>query len=261
MNKKYLEKYLGSSKKKDKIKTGNMKIVDLDEQIPNSSQSISEKKKILLWKNDSKTVKEPIIDKTTSQQDENEIIIKKRLSGLQTAADVRRNLEEKKSRELQRLNEHANSGKEAETVHRTKSGKKIDIEEERIENLRKAKEKEEIEKTMIENAKGTAQKEQNKKIRENLKEAQKMNFARTKDDHDYNKRLREEVRWDDPLRPTEKKRKACKFPGTPNRFNIEPGHQWDGVDRSNGFEYRFMREQANRIAREEQSYRWSVEDM
>ena len=54
-----------------------------------------------------------------------------------------------------------------------------------------------------------------------------------------------------------------KYEGSflPNRFGIPPGHRWDGVDRSNGYEKQWFERQNSRRAIEEEAYKWSTSDM
>jgi len=80
----------------------------------------------------------------------------------------------------------------------------------------------------------------------------------------------EDLEFEDPMRKFKKRKREHKketksrtFSGwfPPNRFNIRPGAQWDGVDRSNGFESKLHQSQLNVKHRAEEAYRYTSSDL
>ncbi|XP_076214823.1 BUD13 homolog [Aptenodytes patagonicus] len=193
-------------------------------------------------------------------------------AGLVSADVLRREQQELRSHE--RNHKHLEEeSRHSETVFRDKSGRKRDLAQERLEERQKAEAKSERDEQYAKWGKGLAQgRQQQQNVEDAIKEMQKP-LARYIDDQDLDRMLREQEREGDPMADFIKKRKAKENkekkekpryngPAPPlNRFNIWPGHRWDGVDRSNGFEQQRFARIANKKAVQELAYKWSVEDM
>ncbi|KAK4742027.1 hypothetical protein SAY87_000028 [Trapa incisa] len=179
-------------------------------------------------------------------------------------------------------------GKGAEPVYRDKlTGKRLS-KEERL----KSKEEEKPKEKRLEWGKGLAQKREAEKKLQELELEKDRPFARTRDDPELDKMLRDRVRWGDPMAHLVKRnypepvladlgnnekmkesgfiipqeipshswlRRGCA--PAANRYGIKPGRHWDGVDRSNGFENQMFKRMNEKRATEREAYLWSVSEM
>lgn len=173
-------------------------------------------------------------------------------------------------------------GKNAKTVYRDRStGQKRDMEAEAKTKVKPDPEDEELKKKYEKWSKGVKQVQAiDERIEEVLKEMDKP-LARHEDDEDRDKYLRERELKDDPMLQYIRKKKQKEElkksaqegkvvsvmpkykgpPAPPNRYGIEPGYRWDGVDRSNGFEKKLLSKNAEKSANLDEAYKWSTEDM
>ncbi|KAK9450286.1 Pre-mRNA-splicing factor of RES complex-domain-containing protein [Limtongia smithiae] len=193
-----------------------------------------------------------------------------RVGGLKTAAQVKATLDKKRATELAALEASSTSGKHAEVVYRDASGRRIDIaaykarmEQQQLDDERRKREAAEKEKALN---KGLVQELQRTDEERKLSEAGGMSMTRYANDEGLNDTLKEQELWADPAANFLTKKKVEKTSATglqiykgvfpPNRYEIPPGHRWDGVDRSNGFEERLLelRTRSKEKKREEDAY-------
>ncbi|KAF9956098.1 hypothetical protein BGZ72_003035 [Mortierella alpina] len=193
--------------------------------------------------------------------------------GLQTADQVRRDIERKQQKHLDRMRalDPTKTGRDADTVYRDAHGRKVDRVQEKIEKAEAARREIEKQEQQMEWGKGIVQREAEVDRKRREAEEKLKPLARYKDDAELNEELKERDRWNDPaakfLTGVKKSKKAGpKYPlyqGNipPNRFNIRPGYRWDGVDRSIGFEQDYFQRMNTKKHNAMEAHMWSVEDM
>lgn len=155
---------------------------------------------------------------------------------------------------------------------RDRTGRRRNLEAEAAEERERKLKQREMDEKYAKWGKGLKQVEdREEKLKDDLYEMSKP-LARYADDADLDKRLKEQEREGDPMleyikqkQIKEGKRKPDppRYRGSyaPNRFGIKPGHRWDGVDRSNGYEKKWFESQNAKTARQEEAYKWSTADM
>lgn len=189
-------------------------------------------------------------------------------AGLQTAAQVAAQEKAKAEEEARKAAEVAKENP-GETIYRDASGRIINVAMKRAEARRKAEEEERKKLELERAARGDVQNALAAQRKEQLRDAKTMTVARYADDVDLNDELRERDRWNDPAMGFVKKKKQGRsvtgkplyqgaFP--PNRYNIRPGHRWDGVDRSNGFEKEWFKSRNRRADVERLEYAWQMDE-
>ena len=111
------------------------------------------------------------------------------------------------------------------------------------------------------------QEEERAKYEENVS---KQPLRNTEVSEEIDEELKNVARFGDPMKDLIEKGKKkqegvivleTKYKAPPNRYEIQPGHRWDGVDRGNGFEKKMMLAQNERKVNAAEAYKWRTEDM
>ncbi|KJZ79432.1 hypothetical protein HIM_00901 [Hirsutella minnesotensis 3608] len=193
-------------------------------------------------------------------------------AGLQSAAAVSAQLKRRQREEEEEFKRHRKHAKEEETVYRDATGRRIDISMKRAEARKAAAEAEQKELDAKEALKGEVQLAESRKRKEQLRDAKLMPFARTVEDEEMNKELKEQDRWNDPMMQfmsqkrtadkgrASKRRPVYTGPAPPNRYGIKPGYRWDGVDRGNGFEAERFKALNRRERNKGLDYAWQMDE-
>ncbi|KAI1382373.1 Pre-mRNA-splicing factor of RES complex-domain-containing protein [Hypoxylon crocopeplum] len=204
-------------------------------------------------------------------------------AGLQTASAVSAQLEARRAAERAEYERsHGRGHKEAETIYRDATGRRVDVSMKRAELRREAQEAAAKEAAKKEALRGEVQVEAARRRRELLDDAKVMTVARHADDVDLNREMRGQVRWGDTMarfveprageggggkgggdgggRRKLKGKPIYQGAWTPNRYGIRPGYRWDGVDRGNGFEAERFKAINRRERNKGLEYSWQMDE-
>ena len=188
----------------------------------------------------------------------------------QTAAMVKAQEKRRKAEEALYRDPTASNEKSQETIYRDASGRIINVAMKRAEARRAEEEKRKKEEEAREALMGDVQRKQREERRQQLHDVKSMPVARTIDDDNMNDELRARERWNDPAaqfltsRPDAGSSVSGKplYRGAfqPNRYGIRPGHRWDGVDRSTGFEKEWFAARNKKSRFEALDYQWQMDE-
>lgn len=195
-------------------------------------------------------------------------------AGLQTAADtaamVKAQERRKKAEEALYRDPAAADAKSQETIYRDASGRIINVAMKRAEARRAEAEKKAKEEAAREALMGDVQRQQRETRKQELQEIRAMPVARGIEDEALNEELKDVARWNDPAAQflTQKKGPGASVTGRPlykgsfqpNRYGIRPGHRWDGVDRSTGFEKEWFAARNKKSRFEALDYQWQMDE-
>ena len=192
-------------------------------------------------------------------------------AGLQTAEQVTAQIQRREAEERRRMLEAGDeaAGKNQETIYRDASGRIINVAMKRAEARRKAETEAAKAAAELEAQKGDVQRAQKEQRKEQLRDAKFMTVSRYENDVEWNEELKKQERWNDPAAGFLTKKKQGKSvsgkplyqgPAEPNRYGIRPGHRWDGVDRSNGFEKDYFRARNKRENVKNLEYAWQMDE-
>lgn len=203
-------------------------------------------------------------------------------AGLQTGATVSAQLARRRAAEraeFERSSGGGKSKKEAETIYRDATGRRVDVSMKRAELRREAEEAAQKQADAERALKGDVQLEAAPRRRDALDDARLLGVARYADDEEINAEMKAQVRWGDTMAAYVKPKDAGGAPGkggaaaarvkgrpvykgawAPNRYQIPPGYRWDGVDRSNGFEGERFRAINRRERNKNLDYAWQMDE-
>nr|XP_032836451.1 LOW QUALITY PROTEIN: BUD13 homolog [Petromyzon marinus] len=193
--------------------------------------------------------------------------------GLVPVAIVRKERERERKEAAETNAWSSSASREASTVFRDRQGRVRDLQQEKLVKEQEAAEEQKRQEKYRTWGHGLAQVEAEQRSRDDDAHAASRPLARYRDDAELDAMLRAKMRDGDPMakllsRPdkSDKPEQAAKprYSGpapTANRYNIWPGHRWDGVDRSNGFETKRFTQISERKARNLEAHKWSVQDM
>lgn len=196
-------------------------------------------------------------------------------SGLVQASDLK--MDGKLIREKQKVAliaaPDSETGRNAETIHRSKTGAKVDRETWASEQVKQRRKKDDHPEQELEWGGGVKQKFNAEEEKKELERIAAQPFARYQPDERFLAEQKDKHDWNDPMRKMQEdegadhqamgsaaiaakqKRPKCPFPAWANRFNIAPGYRWDGKVRTNGYEKKWLESKNSREFNKDQRWR------